>query len=255
MSSNNPLSRIEYYCRKAKQHLTRVRVSHQIALASVSRGTSGSDVTPQLLTAAFGSGDTAALADKLSPMVNEIHLVALKANFELFLNRMLTALWVGWFKDILASYSGDERLTMKDLGEILVNGDRSLTAEDLLVEAVVPRHGLTAFRTAIKAATGLDLRSIIYAGNKQRWPQVWVAFSVRHLVEHRDGRVDADFRKTVRDEWPFSSWGSADLASTQKVLVMHDDVMATYRSMMESVDVVTTALTEWSVSRTSASTM
>jgi hypothetical protein len=61
------------------------------------------------------------------------------------------------------------------------------------------------------------------------WPQIYTAFEARHLVEHRDGRVDARFRDAVAQVWSNSSWGRRfRLEDLEKVVVEEEDVIATH---------------------------
>jgi hypothetical protein len=66
-----------------------------------------------------------------------------------------------------------------------------------------------------------------------------VAFEVRHLVEHCDGKPDSRFRDNVRNHRGGSTWGRRqDLNAAEKVHVEDEDVAITYEAMLSVTGVV-----------------
>jgi hypothetical protein len=93
-----------YYGTKCTEHLVRVRLSHVLALAGLREESLGHDLIVNALVAeSTGSIDDRSLRVKVVAGLHEVHLVSLKANFELFLNRMLWTVWVHDFERLARS--------------------------------------------------------------------------------------------------------------------------------------------------------
>src|SRR5688500_3591076 len=91
--------KISYYGQKCQLHLTRVRLSHEIALRGLSEEqVAWSAAFADLAAGAFDIGPADTQEGKLRRGLSEVHLVALKANFELYLNRIVTAIWTAGFE-------------------------------------------------------------------------------------------------------------------------------------------------------------
>jgi len=79
------------------------------------------------------------------------------------------------------------------------------------------------------------------------WQQINTAFEVRNLIEHRDGQADRHFRELLASDWAISSWGARErLERLEKVVVEDEDVIQTYRAMLEATSLLTRAVLEWS---------
>ncbi len=78
---------------------------------------------------------------------------------------------------------------------------------EFIIDKVVWNHGLAHFEKVLKSATQIQLHDVLNAKDFRYWSQICTAFAARHLVEHRDGKVDGRFREAVAGFWPNSSWG------------------------------------------------
>jgi hypothetical protein len=84
--------------------------------------------------------------------------------------------------------------------------------------------------------------------NIRYWPQIYTAFEVRHLVEHRDGRIDREFVRKLAFMWIQSSWGKRGipLEPLEKVPVEEEDVIETHKAMLEATGLLTAEVLRWS---------
>ena len=99
----------------------------------------------------------------------------------------------------------------------------------------------------MECATDISLKQILYDHDVHAWPQIQVAFQVRHLVEHSDGKVDKQFVANVKHTWRNSTWGQCGPSVTigQKIGVNEQDVTATYEVMVEATTLLTQRLVQW----------
>jgi len=179
---------------------------------------------------------------KLKRGLHEVHLVALKADFELYLNRVLTVVWAGHFPSIVKKYLSKGYFSKREQAAL-----RSLTSPELFIERVVPNYGLDALLETLKNTTEITLPNDLKDYEPSEWGQVQVAFQVRHLIEHLDGKVDDGFRRRVREFWKESSWGKThhELDTLVKVTVNEIDVACTYNAMRQAAHSLTDALILW----------
>jgi hypothetical protein len=234
-------SRLRHYGDKCQQHLNRVRLSHLIALTSLAAGASSwSDEQRDLAEASFDGKSPVIQEDKLRRGLSEVHLIALKANFELYLNRVVTTLWNSRFEELATKCPEDVRVSSRDLASLLAeDNDTAAAAKEAILLRLVPPHGLCSLARALECATGIKLQALLGKVNANHWPQIRVAFQVRHLVEHRDGKVDSRFRNAVGVKlWVASSWGRQPLEDLQKVRVEPTDVAATYEAMIAATELL-----------------
>jgi hypothetical protein len=78
-------------------------LSQQIALAGLKSDHGLGTTFRELVAASFD--EVAANAEpKLSTTIHKVHLVALKANFELYLNRTLCAIWVAKLSELAREF-------------------------------------------------------------------------------------------------------------------------------------------------------
>jgi hypothetical protein len=197
-----------------------------------------------LVCASFDEA-TADLRDmKLRRGLHEIHLIALKADFELYLNRVLTVVWMAHFESLAAKAPARRDVSLRELAEAAIQGG---SGRDLVIDMVVPAHDLSRLVASLREATDIRVPKDLPAFDFRKWSQIQVAFEVRHLIEHRDGRIDSEFRTHVRHFWPNSSWGRRGRlpSAPERITVDEADVVSTYEAMREAVRLVTDALVLW----------
>ena len=126
--------------------------------------------------------------------------------------------------------------------------DSSVEVQEFVIDKIVPANGLEGFQDVLKKTIGIDLRGVLYSKDKQCWPQICTAFAVRHLVEHRDGRVDRKFREKVEQVWGESSWSRhTDIKRSKKVPVEEKDVDKTCDAMLEATGLLAEEVRRWSL--------
>lgn len=240
--------RIMHYDTKCQQHLNRVRLSHLLALRAVSGGQFQSDHEIQgLIRDSFADEIQGEYEAKMRTVLHKLHLISLKANFELFLNRLLSTVWALRFAELSPTISGRPDISLRDLAAALVDtGGPSFDVREFVIDRIVPVHGLQQFKTALEQATHIDLPHVLNRKNIRYWPQIYAAFEVRHLVEHRDGWVDREFVAKLGSMWVQSSWGRRDrLDRLKTVPVEEEDVVETYTAMFEARGLLTTEVLRW----------
>lgn len=247
MNINECAERLRYYGEKCAQHLNRGRLSHVLALRGVCLDAPSLQSKFQnLIRASYDEIKQDLLDGKLRHGLHELHLVSLKADFELYLNRVLTVLWTAHFDRLAQNAPKRPDVSLRDIADATIQG---ATARDFVIEAVVPAHGLAALTDAVEQATGISVPKDLIRTDFEysQWSQIRVAFEVRHLIEHRDGKVDCKFREHVEGFWDKSTWGKRDVEVTnlQKVTVEEEDVVSTHSAMCKASRVLTDALVEW----------
>jgi hypothetical protein len=244
--------RLNYYNQKCQKHLSRVRLSHALALEGLRRNGlfSGGSVN-QLISTSFANGldketDKPKL-EKLDEVIHELHLMALKANFELYLNRLLTTLWTFHFSQLVPTISGHKKISLVELASEVAEHANEFSAKEFVIDQIVARHGLLPFTDAIEKATGISLKQVLDKNDFHYWPQIQMAFEVRHLVEHCDGKVDGDFREHVAESWPNTTWGRRgnNLQRMEKIEVENEDIVITYNTMLDAARLMTEAVIDW----------
>jgi hypothetical protein len=241
--------RITYYNIKCRQHLKRVRLSHLLALDGVRNDQPlGDEKYEGLIHESFPIARRDEYMLKVRTGLHELHLVSLKSNFELFLNRLLSTVWVFHFTELVPTISGDVTLN-----ELALNFEHASESSNdvraFIIDKVIPRHGLKRFEGALQKATRIRLSNLLNAKNFHYWPQILTTFEVRHLVEHRDGKVDNQFRRSVDSCWSRSTWGKRlSLEGLAKIEVEEEDVIETYTAMLDATDLLTNEVLRWSSS-------
>ena len=176
-------SKLTHYRDKCSQHLSRVRLSHALAVQLLESNDFSPDKFADLIQTS-GVVSNSELSEKLHVVIHESHFVSLKANFELYLNRSLAT-----------------SLNSDDAGD-------------------VPTSGLNRFKDAIKHAAGIQLPQLLNDHDGHLWPQIFTAFEIRNLVEHCDAKVTATFRAKVRGVWKMTTWGDRlDLEAVESILI------------------------------------
>ncbi|GAA4455833.1 hypothetical protein [Novipirellula rosea] len=212
----------DYYRDKCLEHLDRVMISHACAFAAPS----------DVLASTLENPDE----EKRKQLVNDIHFVALKTNFELFLMRSLRQVWLEYLSQIPRKRPLE--VMMGKVGALV-------TEEDIeeFVDGLVPQHGLQRLGRALEDVTDIKLPSV--AG--RLWPQIAITFGVRHLIEHGNGRVDEKFANEQTRNWSGSSFARSPVpGSGEKVVLQESDVQASYQSMIETVPLISSRLNDWS---------
>jgi hypothetical protein len=110
--------RLTHYDTECRKHLNRVRLSHLLALEAVRFEQDRLDKKHgDLIRASFGNGMQDVFETKLRRVLHELHIVSLKTNFELFLNRLLSTVWTFHFAELAPHISGDEHISLRELAE------------------------------------------------------------------------------------------------------------------------------------------
>ena len=240
--------RVKHYDTKCRQHLSRVRLSHMLALGALQLKEVPSDEErDDLIRASLGDEMGDVLETKLRRGLHGLHLVSLKANFELFLNRLLTTVWRFHFTELATTIWSDDRVSLRELAAWFVQVTESgADARDLIIDKTVPVYGLPRFVAALERATHIRLPDVLNREDVRYWPQICTAFEVRHLVEHRDGKVDQQFRTNLLEFWTHSSWGRREsLERLEKVVVEEEDVKETYTAMFKATGLITEEVLRW----------
>jgi hypothetical protein len=241
--------RLRHYGRKCEQHLTRVRLSHALSLTAVEGVTRTDDLAlEELVRGSFDESPPDMLGGKLRWGLNELHLGALKADFELFLNRILTEVWKADFLRLAIERTPKKNIRLKELAAAVAGG---ASGRECVVEAVVPKHGLKELAEAIYKTTDIDLSENLPEYDFSRWSQVCVAFQVRHLIEHSDGKADSRFRNEVKKFWEHSTWGKRhpELDKVDRLRVDAADVWSSYAAMRDAARLLANALLKWNAAR------
>jgi hypothetical protein len=201
--------RLAYYDTECCKHLSRVRLSHLLALDALGfEADLASKKHGDLIGASFGNAKQDVFETKLRDVLHEVHLVFLKTNFELFLNRLLSTIWTFHFVE-LTSHISDQSIPLSELAaEFLQTGESRAGAREFIIDKIVPSHGLDNLESLLQKTTKIRLREILNRKDFHFWPQINTAFEVRHLMEHRDGKVDRRFRSKMAQLWVHSSWGA-----------------------------------------------
>ncbi len=235
---------LDYYSGQASKHLARVRLSHLIALDAVEAGVQQvAGGFPELVAKATIGASS--VDDKVREGFHEVHLIALKANFELYLNRLLVVIGTDDVATYLTRTNRNLRLKGGELASLIGGPLDDPIVRLELIDRIVPAHDLDDL-VALFKRLGVGVQQSVDQRNPT-WSQIRVAFAVRHLIEHRDGRVDARFKKAVGNgRWLRSSWGERDsIDSIAKVRMKAVDVERTYDSMQAAVEQIGVALKKW----------
>jgi hypothetical protein len=154
------------------------------------------------------------LRQKLVEVVVESHFLTLKVNFEYFLNRMLYCLWSSQFEQLARRKtrgSLTKAVTLRDFAQALSGQG----GKEFVIGKVIPVYGLDRMAECFRETTGKSLPDGLNAVDPSLWSQIHSAFEVRHLIEHRKGKMDQRFIHEVASHilWKNSSW--ADFPPTQ----------------------------------------
>ena len=182
----------EYAARKCLEHLHRSELARQLALHALRKG------LPEHLELLAARSFEQGPSSRLEQVVHEAHFIALKTNFELFLNRVGWSLWLHHFDALSRQHErslGKDKVSISDVIGWLddVKGG--------IIDHIVPAHGLEGLCSSLKTWTGIDVIAALNRCEPTLWPQIFAAFQVRHVIEHRNGRMDRAFVKSVNSVW------------------------------------------------------
>jgi hypothetical protein len=140
-------------------------------------------------------------------------------------------------------------VSLRELAAAFVHTtDSSVDVRDFIIDKIVPAYGLRQFEKALEKTTRIHLPDVLNRKDIHYWPQICTAFEVRHLVEHRDGRVDRQFRTNLVPFWGQSSWGRrSSLERLEKVPVEEEDVKVTYATMFEATGLLSAEVLRWNL--------
>jgi hypothetical protein len=170
------------------------------------------------------------------------HFLLLKVNVEYFLSRIIHSAceehfnqlvqnqgFVALFKDIRKDIEIPEFMAVIAKGNV----------KEYVLSKLVPPQGLDRFEVILKEGMGISLSGIL---GEKTWPQIYCAFELRHLIEHRNGKVDARFRKRVIPHWRNSSWRDIPLNIGSAIEIRQDDFERTFESMLKAADAIAGAI-------------
>ncbi len=220
--SENFADDIRYHATKCDQHLARARLALVFGRDNVRSGVSPEHAA--LIKRAVGAREHS--EDRIVEALSRSLFLDLKANFELFLFTCCRT----WLRHDFTG--GVRRLatTEPNVVKKLAASDRSTDQW----EESLPVQNLQRL-TSMLSALGGETAAI------PGWSQVAVAFAVRHLIEHRNGRYrrkgieDHRFNKDVSKAWGDSSWGKRSPEVPDKIEVTPSDFDATYEAMQGAV--------------------
>ncbi len=237
-------SNCEYYGEKCRKRLHRTKLSRDLALDHLEGllDTGGAARYELLLSESLDAQEREAplLRQKLVKVVVEGHFLALKVNFEFFLNRMLYCLWSSQFDQLARRLSRGplaKAVPLRDFAQAL-SGEGG---KEFVIANVVPAHGLNRMAECFQETAGKSLSQALNAEDPSLWPQINSAFEVRHLIEHRKGKVDQRFIDDVASHalWKNSSWSDLPLAKHASLQVRANDFDATCATMVRAAEIIT----------------
>jgi hypothetical protein len=227
-------ARCEFYGFKCRQRLSRTQLSHELALHHLAEvvDTPAGEFAP-LLKAAIKAHDREQprLHEKLVKIIVESHFLTLKANFEYFLNRMLYCLWSRQFEQL--AYRSRTKVVLRDVSRALSD----TAARERVIDSLIPAHGLDKLKDAFHEATTQSLPVELDKHAPGVWNQIHTAFEVRHLVEHRNGKVDSQFLNKV--QWKQSSWHDFPVSEQAQIEVRREDFDKTCETMIRAATIIT----------------
>lgn len=260
---------VAFYVSKCCEYLRRTQLTYRIAADVLARDSEAALVERYGALVIEAVGDDASRTARLDRVLARSHLSMQKTNFELFLNRIAAAKWEYHLDHVLARWPHPIR----------VPSDSFLRPSDAgarfgVAELNVPSMGLSDLVGHLKTIlgitgepfstwAGLDAPITVGPVTITLWSQVVVAFQVRHLFEHRDGRVNRAFRNHVAPHWPRSSWSSVQplealsqrdaTGRSSKVGTRELDFMATTEAMVQGAARIGAAVAGRSASASSTS--
>jgi CHAD domain-containing protein len=109
---SNIVERLKHYQTKCCQNLNRVRLSHILALTALqNEQVLSEEKYKDLVSASFADMERDKNLLRMHLVLHSQHLLSLKINFELFLNRLLSTIWAFHFTELAQKISGDVSLS------------------------------------------------------------------------------------------------------------------------------------------------
>jgi hypothetical protein len=230
-----------FYQQKCVQHLHRARLSLRLAVDHIrSASTNLEDYRDE--AEQCGLSPTNVFVTDMASIAIKTHFLLLKVNFEYYLNRIILCACDRHFGRLVhnAGFIGLVKEVRKDLdiGD-LISAIAREEVKDYVLTKVVPPQGLDRFEAILNNGMNISLPDVI---GKHYWGQIFCAFELRHLIEHRNGKVDPRFLKRVAGHWRTSSWADTDLAEGKTVEIRQRDFDRTFDAMLISVNAIAAAL-------------
>jgi len=245
MKNTDPAT-CEYYVKKCREHLARTKLSWLLAVQGCREyNLDGDDIRSLTESAvAFEDLDLSGRQAKLIRKLCNLHLLGLKANFEIFLNRILTAALRRNFPEIEPdkwTKAADGKLPLGTF----VSAIELDSPQEFIIAQVVPTHDLEKFNAVFAQLLQSSLQQSICRDDHRSWHQIKTAFEVRHLIEHQNGNADRYFFNTCSGSWMHSSWADfPNLEDASKrngrcqVHARDKDFEATYDAMVKAATLI-----------------
>jgi hypothetical protein len=135
------------------------------------------------------------------------------------------------------------KVSLRDLAKALTGPG----GKEFVIEKIIPRQGLDPMAKCFLETTRKSLRDTLNKVDPKLWSQIYSAFAVRHLIEHRKGKIDQRFLDEVvsRSFWRNSSW--ADFVAQPprrgtgpaRIEVREEDFEATFDAMVRAAKIMT----------------
>jgi len=178
------------------------------------------------------------LQPELASLAVKTHFLLLKVNFELFLNRIIYWACDRHFGHLVQSKGFASLLDAfkKTLDiEDFVNQIAHNTGKEYVLETMVPAQGLDRFTDILKKGFNISMPGVV---GESYHSQIYCAFEVRHLIEHRNGKVDGRFKRNVARCWRKSSWHDVSLEKGSRLDIRQGDFDSTFEAMLHGVHAI-----------------
>ncbi len=136
---------------------------------------------------------------------------------------------------------------LRDFARSLSHGG----GKEYVIAQVIPSHGLKRIVSLFCDTTAISIPDKLNHVDSRYWGQIHSAFEVRHLIEHRKGKVDGRFKTEVvsKNLWKNSSWGELteeiNSGRMARMEVREKDFEETFAAMVESTTIITQATMEY----------
>jgi hypothetical protein len=112
-----------------------------------------------LIASPFAEIDQDKKLEKACLVLNKLHLLALKINFELFLNRLLTTVYEFHFTELATKIDG--QVNLKELVQSLPALGGHDDVRDFIIEKKLGNLGPEGFSKILKESTGIQLCKVL----------------------------------------------------------------------------------------------
>ena len=126
-------------------------------------------------------------------------------------------------------------MKIADFVDVIAKGN----VKEYVLNLLVPLQGLDRFQVILAKGMSISMSDVI---GEKSWPQIYCSFELRHLIEHRNGKVDAIFKKRVMPHWRRSSWRDVPLDTGKSVEIRQGDFDNTFEAMVHAVDAIAQTL-------------